>query len=228
MFLLLIQLVLCIYRDGDGIISMSDVGAAYNPKGHPLVVSGRMSVSDALSNMLDNFTALSNSGYITLAQFTDYYGNVAAFESNDAAFEKSLYALWNVGQPGSQTLKSVVKKLGGDSVNVEECLSRLREQLITHGARGIIGLGRKFRIMDDDGSKCLNMSEFRKGLKELGLMVSEQEIAALFAFFDKNRDGSVHYDEFLSGVRVSLCLYVFPFYLHANYFRFHVFLGRFK
>ena len=196
MYIIIVLIIIFIYhtlycyRDGDGIISMSDVGASYNPKGHPLVVSGRMSVSDALSKMLDNFTTLSNSGYITLAQFTDYYGNVAAFEENDATFEKSLYALWNVGQPGaSQTLKSVVKTRGnGNSSNIEECLANLRQQLIVHGARGIIGLGRKFRIMDDNGSKSLDMSEFRKGLKELGLVVSEQEIAELFAFFDTNRD----------------------------------------
>ena len=32
---------------------------------------------------------------------------------------------------------------------------------------------RIFRIMDDDGSKTLNMEEFKKGLKDYGVTVSE-------------------------------------------------------
>ena len=38
---------------------------------------------------------------------------------------------------------------------------------------GIIGLGRKFRIMDDDGSKSLNKAEFNKAMKECKLDVND-------------------------------------------------------
>ena len=37
----------------------------------------------------------------------------------------------------------------------------------------IIFRDRIFRIMDDDGSKTLNMEEFKKGLKDYGVTVSE-------------------------------------------------------
>ena len=37
--------------------------------------------------------------------------------------------------------------------------TKLQAQLKSRGAHGIHGLGRKFRIMDDDGSKSLSMAE---------------------------------------------------------------------
>ena len=47
----------------------------------------------------------------------------------------------------------------------------MRAGLVAHGAHGFIGLQRKFRIMDDDGTKQLSMAEFKKGIKELGKFV---------------------------------------------------------
>ena len=38
-------------------------------------------------------------------------------------------------------------------------LDKLRRALKGHGAHGIHGLARKFRIMDDDGSKTLSFAE---------------------------------------------------------------------
>jgi hypothetical protein len=37
------------------------------------------------------------------------------------------------------------------------------------GARGISGVSRKFKILDDDGSKSLNKEEFKKGMRECSL-----------------------------------------------------------
>lgn len=65
-------------------------------------------------------------------------------------------------------------------------LDSLRLQLKKHGASGITGLGRKFRIMDDDGSGCLCLDEFRKGMKELKLAeLSDKAICHLFRYFGK-------------------------------------------
>ncbi|KAH8045471.1 serine/threonine kinase [Aureococcus anophagefferens] len=53
----------------------------------------------------------------------------------------------------------------------------------TGGARraGIVGLARKFRIVDDDGSKSINSLEFHKALKELGMApLTDSEQRLLF------------------------------------------------
>ena len=41
-----------------------------------------------------------------------------------------------------------------------QLMERFRERLAKRGNRGIMGLGRSFKIADDDNSKCLNMEEF--------------------------------------------------------------------
>ncbi|XP_050506808.1 calcyphosin-like protein isoform X1 [Diabrotica virgifera virgifera] len=87
---------------------------------------------------------------------------------------------------------------GGDPVQ------RLRLICLSRGATGILGLGRLFRIMDDDGNKNLNKEEFLHGLKEVGLDLSGEEAQEMFQKFDTNGDGSVNIDEFLVHIRPPL------------------------
>jgi Ca2+-binding EF-hand superfamily protein len=83
-------------------------------------------------------------------------------------------------------------------------LDRFRRSIFEHGARGIIGLGRKFRIVDDDGSGSLDRTEFAKCLVEHAQDLQENEIDELFARFDKDKDGTVDFEEFLATVRGGL------------------------
>lgn len=52
---------------------------------------------------------------------------------------------------------------------VSHLVAKLRVELKSRGAHGIHGLGRKFKIMDDDGSKSLNMAEFKKAMQEMNI-----------------------------------------------------------
>ena len=45
-------------------------------------------------------------------------------------------------------------------------LEKFRERMRQRGARGIIGLKRVFKIMDDDRSGTLDPNEFSKALKD--------------------------------------------------------------
>lgn len=62
---------------------------------------------------------------------------------------------------------------------------------------------RTFRRMDEDGNKTLNPEEFKAGLEETGMELSDDEINAIFEKFDTDEDGSITIDEFLVGIRVS-------------------------
>lgn len=80
----------------------------------------------------------------------------------------------------------------------------LKKKLLARGARGILGLGKLFKIMDDDRSGLLSMEEFIKAVKEYKLGIEDAEIQELFRLFDVDHSAQIHYDEFLRAVRVSL------------------------
>lgn len=90
---------------------------------------------------------------------------------------------------------------GGGSQDAESLAVKLKEKLATRGARGIIGLQRQFKIMDDDNSKSLNKYEFSKAMNDFMLGFSQAQVSTLFDYFDVDSSGTVSYDEFLRSIR---------------------------
>lgn len=216
---------------------MTDIGTCFNPKNHPSVVSGASTIPKVLTEFLDSISTVSSNGTLSQQQFIEYYGNVCAFD-DDVKFEALMYSLWTVksdnstlGNTGPVSLQKLIQKQNNSADAADNslpaCMTKLREQLAARGARGIVGLSRKFRIIDDgkmshclfvcaidkstlfyaDNSKSINMLEFRKAISECALNVSEKELSDMFNFFDKDHNGYISFDEFLSGIRV--CGYVF-------------------
>jgi hypothetical protein len=73
--------------------------------------------------------------------------------------------------PHSSSLAAVA--LSSKGKDVRTILAAFKEQLASRGARGIVGLSRKFRIMDDDGSGALSITEFKKAVRECSLELTE-------------------------------------------------------
>src|SRR5690348_5307732 len=55
--------------------------------------------------------------------------------------------------------------------------------------------------MDDDNSKALNFSEFKKASHDYQFGLSEEEIQKVFLAFDNTGNGQIDYEEFLREVR---------------------------
>ena len=82
-----------------------------------------------------------------------------------------------------------------------------RKKVTQRGAKGIIGLGRLFRIIDDDGSRTVSRAEFEKACRDFKMEMSSEDVGALFSAFDHNRDGSINYEEFIRTIRGDLSDY---------------------
>lgn len=68
---------------------------------------------------------------------------------------------------------------------VKYLVDKLKKEIAKAGGSGYHALQRRFRIMDDDGSKTISYPEFKKGLNELkmsSLIPSEQR--TIFEYFE--------------------------------------------
>ena len=122
----------------------------------------------------------------------------------------SLYNLYDKDGSGTLEYREFASEIFGREVggtpargraSGEDLMQRLRDKLKTRGARGIIGLAKQFRIMDDNHSMSLDKFEFSKAMSDYMLGFSEGEVQTLFAFVDYDRSGLIEYDEFLRAIR---------------------------
>jgi Ca2+-binding EF-hand superfamily protein/6,7-dimethyl-8-ribityllumazine synthase len=88
--------------------------------------------------------------------------------------------------------------------DTDTLLDCLRETLKEHGARGIIGIARKFKIADDNNNGQIDLSEFTKVINEHKLGWTKEQIKMVFDSFDNDKSGGISYDEFLYKLRGNL------------------------
>lgn len=60
------------------------------------------------------------------------------------------------------------------SVDFDTCLEKFRNKIKSRGARGIMGIGRLFRIYDDNGNGSIDLEEAKKAFQELRVGITEE------------------------------------------------------
>merc|ERR1712060_117490 len=165
---------------------------------------------------------------VTKEEFEEYYNNVSASIDRDDYFEQMMNSAWNLdgsrvtkkGWGADNTSKAKGSRGGSNPVtgasrkpaqaeqeeppmNYTEAqlMEVFRKKLAARGSRGIMGLGRQFKIADDDGSKNLNMDEFKKVIHDFRVGLNGKQAETLFGVFDRSGDGAIDFEEFLRGVR---------------------------
>lgn len=106
----------------------------------------------------------------------------------------------------SEMMNRSLRQLKGEG-STADAVERLRLLCLSRGASGILGLGRLFRRLDEDGNRQLNLDEFIGGLRESGFEVSDDEAKILFEKFDADHSGGINMEEFLVAIRVSFYLF---------------------
>lgn len=101
----------------------------------------------------------------------------------------------------SRTNSELKRKANTALKQANDPIEKLRLACLSRGASGIKGLGRTFRIFDDDGNKSLDFKEFKKGLRDYGLHMDPHEVQEIFDAFDKDGSKCLDFDEFLVALR---------------------------
>lgn len=167
-------------------------------------------------------------GIVTKDEFEEYYNNVSASIDRDDYFTLMMTNAWNLDgsrvtkagwgnkEEGGKSAAQAGASRGGQrnaapakaaeagvpaNLSEKQLLEHFRTKLAARGARGIAGLGRQFKIADDDNSRALNMEEFKKAVHDFRIGLSGPDSEKLFRVFDRSNDGQIDYEEFLRGVR---------------------------
>lgn len=128
------------------------------------------------------------------------------WSNNDTGASKGAAASRGGGRGGG-----AASLIGGDApkpkneappMNFSEAqlMEHFRKKLAARGSRGIMGLGRSFKIADDDRSGNLGVDEFKKAMHDFRVGLKPEQSAKLFGVFDRDGSGTIDYDEFLRGV----------------------------
>lgn len=88
-----------------------------------------------------------------------------------------------------------------DRRKIDALKDQFSEQIKSHGTTSIIELAQIFRKFDTDGNESLCLNEFTRGCQDFGVNMNQEDLRLLFNAFDRNGDGVLQYDEFLTAIR---------------------------
>lgn len=111
----------------------------------------------------------------------------------------------NVPPAGTSTWSgSKLERLRNSVLKPSELFEKFKSKLLSRGTRGLLGLARLFKNIDDNGNKMIEFAEFCKVIHEFRIDFSEDETAKLFKYFDADSTGGIDYEEFIHRVRGQL------------------------
>lgn len=88
--------------------------------------------------------------------------------------------------------------------DADAIMADIKAALVSRGSMAIRGLGRVFRIIDDNRNRQIDLNELMYGLKDFGVHINPDQAKTLLAKFDRDNSGSVSFDEFIRVLRGDL------------------------
>jgi len=137
---------------------------------------------------------------VTKEEFEEYYNNVSCSVDDDMYFMTMMNNAWklteeskkgqgqkgwsadNTSQPRAKQdnnifgrPKQAAAKEAGLAANANEAgiLEHIQKKIRARGARGIQGLGKKFKIADDNRSMSLDKMEFKKAMHDFRIGLND-------------------------------------------------------
>jgi len=128
------------------------------------------------------------------------YNGERTLETTNKGINKNNY--WSfvlASDPAAATVPTPAPKYDPTTL-----IQDLKEALKARGSMTIRGLARVFKIVDDNGNKQLERQEVLNGFSQFGVHLSDEHYDTLLAHFDKDKSGTLNYDEFLRAMRGDL------------------------
>ena len=169
---------------------------------------------------------------VTKEEFEEYYNMISCSIDDDMYFMTMINNAWKLTEESRQGMgtkgwsadntskprasrdnnifnrpdPTVKKQEAGLAANANEAkiLEHIQAKIAARGARGISGIGKKFKIADDNGSKSLDAQEFKKAMSDFRIGLNDQQVLTAFKIFDRDGSGEISYDEFLRSIRGSM------------------------
>lgn len=87
---------------------------------------------------------------------------------------------------------------------IEDLVKEIKAKILERSNSGIKGIARIFKAMDDNGNHQLDVDDFRWGLIDYGITITKEEACKVMDHFDRDKNGTVDFDEFLRALKGDL------------------------
>lgn len=171
--------------NGSGEIDYLDLKDTYDTKHHPKVASGEWTAKQALDEFIGIFEGDKGDGNksVSKEEWTDYHIGVSCNIDTDDEFGIMMANNWGIEyipQKNIDLLFEIIKnKAEQKSGNKKP--KRVAEDI--------------FKFFDKNGSKEIDMDEFREAMSSFGAGLNEKELKTLFRMFDHDGSGEISYQE---------------------------------
>jgi len=181
----------CVPVDGDELAANGVPIVA----GAPVVILHCVT-NQALSAVAGDVAANDFGPELKVTCITHKPASLAAPDRRRAALEPNKWSFVLASDPSAAVETRDLKPL-----TAEALLDKVRGIINERGHFGIRGLGVSFRIMDDTGAGKLSREDFKWGLADYGVTLSDEEFDMVLNAFDRNHDGVIDFSEFLITLR---------------------------
>ena len=129
----------------------------------------------------------------------EYNGDRVRENEQKAVDEKNFWTIELSSDPVGAAPVEAPPRYDGAQM-IEDIKTKLKQR----GAMAIRGVGRVFRILDNNRNRQIDAAELMWGLKDFDIHLNEEQTLVLINHFDRDNSGSFNFDEFLVALRGDL------------------------